>query len=457
MIRRLNPLIGLGVLTVILHAALLFILIPQVSGRVTALYSQDRFADGYDQLATNLVQGNGYRFYPDTARTLLREPGYPIFLAGLLLLFGSSFAAVKVANMCLALATAWLMTRLAGRISNRRMLLIAPPLLFLFHPATLIAESRGSVEILFTFLVVLFLLALYTAMERNTWFYYALTGAVLGLAVLVRSTPMLFPFFLLGYLLLFERQRIPALHICRNVTVMIIAMVAVLSPWIVRNYALTGRFVPTASVLGISAHAGEYICTHRSEDRPWALLDREAAQERSKLALKLGYRFEDGYYYQSFYSTDDELNFSGYLARRVFAEYERNPLLCAKCMGLNLFNFWFTGKSWVATAMNVVVQLPYLVLAFIGAVLCLKSGRFTAIGPLLLFILYVMAVHVPILAQARYSMPLIPLLSILASFALAAMRAKSINSVSATATLDAGDRACSQAPVASLVGRGMEK
>jgi 4-amino-4-deoxy-L-arabinose transferase-like glycosyltransferase len=310
---------------------------------------------------------------------------------------------------------------------------------------------------LFAFMVVLFLLVLYAAMERNEWRSYALTGAVLGLTVLVRSTPMLFPFFLLGYLLVFERRRTLALTICRNVAVMIIAMFVVLSPWIIRNYGLTHRFVPTASVLGVSAHAGEYLCTHRSEGQPWFLLDRQAAQERSKLALMLGYRFKDGYYYQSFYSTDDELSFSGYLAKRVSGEYERNPLLCAKCMGLNLFNFWFAGKSWMSTAMNVVVQLPYLVLAAMGALVCLKNKCFTAIGPLVLFILYVMAVHVPILAQARYSVPLIPLLSILASIALVAIRTKSANPVSAAATLNDGDPTRSQTAVVTLVGAGTEK
>lgn len=458
MIRRSNSLISLGLLTLVLHAIVLFVVIPQFSERVTSLYNQDRFSDGYDQLAGNLVLGNGYRFYPDTARTLMREPGYPIFLAGLLVVFGSSFTAVKLGNMCLAFATAWLMTRLTRRMSDSRVLLVVPPLLFLFHPATLIAESRGGVEILFMFLIMLFFLALYTAMQRADWRHYALSGAVLGLTVLVRSTPLLFPLFLLGYLLVFDRRRTPAPLICRNVVLMIIAMFALLSPWIIRNYALSRRFVPTASVLGVSAQAGEYICTHRAENKPWVLLDRDAALERDRIATELGYRFKevkDGYYYQPFYSTADELNFSSYLSRQVFSDYERDPLLCAKCMGLNLFNFWFTGKSWTSTAMNVVVQLPYLVLALLGVVCCLRSGRFAVIGPLVLFILYVMAVHVPILAQARYSVPLIPLLSILAAIALVPGWAKSIRSVNATGALEASD-ACSQTPVASLAGCGVE-
>src|SRR5260370_3757720 len=146
MVRSSNSLLSLSIAAVCVHAALLFWVIPRVSDRVTPFYNQNRFLDGYDQLAANLAQGNGYRFYPDTAKILMREPGYPLFLAGLLLAFGSTFTAVKLANMVLALATGWLMTRLARRISNNRILLVAPPLLFLFHPATLIAESRGGVE-----------------------------------------------------------------------------------------------------------------------------------------------------------------------------------------------------------------------------------------------------------------------------------------------------------------------
>ncbi len=456
MMQRLNPLLVFGLLAVVLHVAVLFVVIPKISGRVTTLYNQDRFIDGYDELAENLVRGNGYRFYPDTARTMMREPGYPIFLAGLLLLFGSTFTAVKLANVALALATAWLMTRLAARLSDNTFLIMVPPLLFLFHPATLIAESRGGVEILFTFLLVLFFLLLDRALTNGGGRYYALAGVVLGLTVLVRSTPMLFPIFLLGYLLIFERRRIAMAVICRNIAVLLVAMFAVLSPWIIRNYGLSGRFVPTASVLGISAHAGEYICAHRSENTPWYLLDREAAQERTRIAGELGYPFREGYYYQAFYRTADELNFSSLLAHRVFAEYEKSPLLCAKCMTLNLFNFWFAGKTWTSTALNVVVQLPYLVFAAIGAIVLARKKQFAGIGPMVLFILYVMAVHVPILAQARYSAPLIPLLSVLACFAFP-VRMQPIHLITAEANPEGAGPTRPRDRKAHVLGIGAEK
>src|ERR1700679_4391164 len=127
MIRRLNPLLIIAIVVACINGALLFVVIPRITDRVALLYGQDRFIDGYDQIATNLVRGNGYRFYPDTAKTMMREPGYPIFLAGLMLAFGSAFTEVKLANMVLALATAWLTMCLAGRISKNRVVLIVSP------------------------------------------------------------------------------------------------------------------------------------------------------------------------------------------------------------------------------------------------------------------------------------------------------------------------------------------
>jgi hypothetical protein len=125
-------------------------------------------------------------------------------------------------------------------------------------------------------------------------------------------------------------------------------------------------------------------------------------------------------------------------------------------MSLNLFNFWFAGKTWMSTAMNVVVQLPYLLLAAIGAVRCARNKQFLLIGPLVTFILYVMAVHVPILAQARYSAPLIPFLSILACFTFVT-RAQLVHSAGAGAALEDAGRDSSPTSSANLAAVGPEE
>jgi 4-amino-4-deoxy-L-arabinose transferase-like glycosyltransferase len=388
------------------------VLIPTAGSHLERFYSINRDNDGYVQLAANLAEGNGYRFYPDTARTLMREPGYPILLAALFIAFGKSLTAVKLTNMLMALLVAYLMTRIARTLSGSRLVVLGSPLLFLFHPETLIAESRGGVEILFGLLLMLYIVALSRAIRTGRRWHYLVSGAVLGLTLIVRSTPILFPLALLVWLLFVERRKAVAF---RNVGVMVATMLVVLSPWIVRNYLLTSEFVPTASVLGVSAQAGLYMSTHPAIGN--VLVDTEASHERNRLAWQLGYHFRPGYY-QYFYSSADEVAFSHYLLQRVLDTYKNSPLLFMKTVVRNLFSFWCGGKTWKSVAIDAIIQFPLIVLAGTGVVACKRNKGLKAVAPFVLLIVYMVGVSAPILAQARYSAPLIPVLSILACKAL---------------------------------------
>ena len=332
----------LAVLTLLLNALILFVLLPKANPQMRGLYSENQYADGYDQLAANLAAGKGYRFYPDTAETLMREPGYPLLLAGTYKLFGSDFRIVKLLNMALAFGTAYCMICIARRISANSFLIFGAPLLFLFHPETLIAESRGGVEIFFGFMLALFMLTVYRAAASGRWRDYALSGAVLGATLLVRSTPLLFPVLLFGYFVFVDRQNRNLLALSRNFAVLILTMGLVISPWVIRNYRLTEKFVPTASVLGVAAQTGLYLATHREIGN--VRVDWQAAMERNTLAEEFGRPFRPGYY-QYFYSSEDEVGFSQYLSRRVVDEYRAFPLLFPRTLGLNLVKFWCGGKT----------------------------------------------------------------------------------------------------------------
>jgi hypothetical protein len=424
-------LVGVCACAVMLNCLTVFVVIPELSKEIKPFYSQGGFQDGYDLIAANLAEGKGYRLYPDTAETLMREPGYPILLAGLRLTFGPSFTVVKVANVCLTLVAACLLCLLARRISGQGVLSFVPALLFLLHPGTVLAESRGGVEILFTTLVTLSAITVYRAIETTRYWDYALAGGVLGVAVLIRSTPIMLPIVFLLYLLATERARSATRVVFRNIACMTGTMVLVLTPWIVRNYRITGQFVPTASVLGVSAQAGQYICSHITPERRLVDLDREASRERVRLAEEAGFRVERGYY-QAFYASEDELTFSRYLLKRVVVEYEKRPWLCVKCLAYNAAAFWCAGKTWGSTAINAVIQIPYLFLAATDVARRIREKRFRAIGPLVLITAYTMGVSVPILAQARYSVPVIPFVSALAAAGLVGICGQSLQRLGRT-------------------------
>lgn len=426
---RLNRrMISLGTCLLVAHAALLFFVIPEMSAKLAPSVNQDIYADGYELLASNLISGHGYRFYPDTAATMMREPGYPLVLAGLFTVLGKNFAFVKLVNMLLAFATVGLMALLLRPFASYGQKIPLPlfyvaAILFLFHPGVLVAESRGGVEIVFAFSVALFCLSISRAVAQDGWRRYIVSGLILGVTVLVRSTLLLFPFFLLMYLLLMQGRAHARLKSLRNVGLLVLIMLATMSPWIIRNFRLTGKFVPTASVFGVSAQAGEYMNEHLFEGRPLWLLDREASRKRDAVAIEAGLPFKDGEngYYQTFFRTADELTFSNLLAHRTMGRYRESPMLFVRCLLQNLINFWFAGKTWSVFALNVAIQAPYLALAFVGVRRVAKANGLRHIAVAVLLIGYVVMLHAPIIAQARYSIPLIPLVSVFAAIGISAI------------------------------------
>jgi 4-amino-4-deoxy-L-arabinose transferase-like glycosyltransferase len=393
------------------------VLLPHFEQQLSPTYGVDR-GDLYDRLAKSLLEGQGYRFTPDTAPTLLREPGYPMFLAAISWATGYSASLARAANVVCTCLCAFVLAAIVRRLTRSRFAYFGAPLLYLLHPGVIIAELRVGVEPLYTLLLVCFLLALASALQTRRLWAYLIAGAVLGLVTSVRSTALMFPVFLVFYFLIWDRHTSSVRHAFKGIVAIYCAAFLVLMPWIWRNYQLVDQFIPTASVLGTSLHSGYYMCTHANGEKTRAELDVEAATARGDLAQSLGYRVLRRYY-QFFYSTKDEVAFNRYLSHFVVHQYLSSPGLFAKCVTGNAFNFWFRGKDTTVTVANVIVQLPYLLLGILGMYCAWRGGSNSpTVGVLVLYFVYGFAVYLPILAQARYSIPLIPILAIFSALAL---------------------------------------
>jgi CHASE2 domain-containing sensor protein len=84
----------------------------------------------------------------------------------------------------------------------------------------------------------------------------------------------------------------------------------------------------------------------------------------------------------------------------------------------NLVGFWFLGKTWSVTWINVSLQTPFMAAAIVGAYILWRRRQARRIAIIVLFIFYLVAIHALIFAQARYGIPLVPFMAILASVAL---------------------------------------
>ena len=412
----------------LVNAAIALVGLPKLSRPLELTYSTN-FGDLYELIAKNLEQGNGYRVDANMGYTMLREPGYPLFLAAAFKLGGYGIQTARVACVLLAFGAALMLLSLTRKITSDATVALSAALLFLLYPGVLVAETRAGIEMPSVFTVMLFMLALFSAVEKGSLWRYWAAGLLLGAAVLVRSQVLLFPLFLLVYLVIASKSASERAKIALRIAVLGLGTAVVVSPWLIRNYRLVHKLVPIATVAGVAAQEGLYTCENASAVEPFFLAQTRAGFERAQVARQLGMPFM-GPYYQLFYAPQDEVAFNQALLSGVSTEYGSHPELLARCAAKNLFfNFWFLGKRRQSTLLNVVVQAPLLALAFAGIVVLWKRGLFRKAGIVLLYILYIPAVQAPIIAHARHAMLIVPFLAILgATSIVSAWRALRMNS-----------------------------
>ena len=242
----------------VVNAAIVLVGLPNVSRSLTLTYSMN-FGDLYDLIARNLDQGNGYRVDANMGLTMLREPGYPLVLAVVFKLLGYGIQTARATCVLLTFGAALILLRLARKITGDSTIALTGALIFLLYPGVLVAETRAGIEPPFIFAVLLFMLALYSALEKGSLWRYGAAGLLLGVAVLVRSQALLFPLLLLVYLLVMSKNNSERVKIVLRIAVLGLGALIVMSPWIIRNYELVQTYTYGHSCGGRSAGGALYL------------------------------------------------------------------------------------------------------------------------------------------------------------------------------------------------------
>ena len=348
-------------------------------------------AAGYDSVAQHLVAGDGfYSSRPGSdyeGPTVLLPPGYPFFVALIYWLFGHSYTAVYIAQALLGALTGLFLYLLGKRFFGSGVGLLAA-LLWAVYPRGVFWSNQILTEALFTFLLAATMVALVYAVEARSWGRYLLTGALLALANLTRPVLLLFPVAILIYL--FFRDR--SLASLKYWLAMVLMMFAVIAPWTVRNYLVTGEFIlirSMGSFLWITvndAHSGAYATEMQEAFGTHSSGEAEGDVTKGALEIML-----------------------------------RDPVVYLKNALPNLGILWgITPKGGVNTSVSRFVQwlglMLLLALALGGGMLACRRRRGVLV---LLPILYVIAIHTVLYPDGRYREPYIPYVVLLAALACA--------------------------------------
>jgi len=231
--------------------------------RVAAVAADDGYHPGndaleYDYLARSIAAGDGYPqsgYLLQGGPTAIRGPGYPYLLGAVYALSGDSLTAGRLAGAALGALSVLLLYLIAKRVWGRRTGLLAAALAAVFPPLVMLSRDLVS-ESLFIALELAAVLCVLNFRRSGGALRWAVAAGVLcGLAALTRNTglALVLP-VLLGVWTLRPWLR-PASLVAPAVLLGCAALA--IAPWVVRDQAEFGRFVPVTTSSGFAA-AGTY-------------------------------------------------------------------------------------------------------------------------------------------------------------------------------------------------------
>lgn len=367
-------------------------------------------SEGYWELGRTIARGEAYEYGPLKYK-VFRTPGYPLVLAPLFLvreeppvLWGRALSAL------LATAAVGCVAGLAKLLFDERTALVAAAIAAVYPEAISLGAFVLS-EAPFVPLMLLNLIAWTKAWQTpqpKLVISWALAGgAAAGLATLMRPSWLLFiPFAAaIGLVVVPDRAK----H-ARIVALMLLGLCLTMSPWWIRNYTVSGRFVPTSLQVGASLYDGlSPTATGASEMSFVKQFAAEQEQADSQPGADTSGLIEDR------------------LDRRMrdasVAWVRQNPRRASELVGIKLLRMWSplpNAAEFRSLSLRLVLALsftPVLLLAVVGA---WKNVRRD--WPYLLLVLpaiYFTCLHVIFVSSIRYRQPAMLPLIILAAAVIA--------------------------------------
>jgi len=310
----------------LINFLILFVGTELFSKMYPGLYRMNVFTDGYDRIAQNIVDGHGYKLTPEGNETMTREPGYIFLLVTLFYVWGKSIVAVKIANFILVIFAVFMMYRLGRLMGLSPTVITIAAAFFLVHPGIIGLQSRGGADILFICQLLCVLYALQKGIMSGSSGYFILAGALLGVTVLTRSLVLPFPGILLIFLIWTGMKQHNLATLLKGWVLLVVAMLIVMSPWVVRNYRLSGKFVPVGSISGMAIYHNVYINKQSDSIDRFETLTREAKQAQADALRAVNEDFAQATYFPIFKNPEDEIAFSNSLKALAIEIIKDDPL-----------------------------------------------------------------------------------------------------------------------------------
>ena len=368
----------------------------------------------YDAIARSLVHGDGFAL--DGKPTAFRLPGYPLLLAATYAVFGDSKAPIRMLQVIADVFSCLLLFSIGKKVFSEKVGLAAAGILALF-PIQVLYVSHLMTETIFT--TILLLIVWMVVAKENESHVLAesiILGVLTGLGMLIRTTVALIPLVIFLY-----RSRNGNLFKSNVRSLAIVAASAfiIISPWLIRNYAVFHRLSLTSNT-GVNFWMGNHsgasgAYSFPKENNPLIAVADDF--DRSDLGFKLGFEFVRSHPLESFILEGKKI------AHFFAADYW---LL----MTMEYKPEWASAQNAGAVFTRLsIVDIIILHLPFVAVILLGTFGLVCPAGKdeknfffLRALLLYWLAVHLLIYADARYRFPIVPIFILAAAYGWCILR-----------------------------------
>ena len=339
----------------------------------------------YTSLAQQLLNQEPYGLEPGVPDALV-PPGYPLFIAGIWALTWQSLMAVRLAQALLGVIAVW-MTFLIGRESFSSRVGLLGAFILAVYPVWIIWPALFLTEALFTVLVLAFALYLVRSTRAYSAKHAVGCGVAFSLALLTREAlyglPVVLPFACWWARRLWRDT-------WRCLLLFAVAVLLVLSPWLIRNYITFGHvfFTEGSAYTQYRVLGSGYLSPHMQE-----VVNNPSAGKSPEYNERYGL-------------TGDMVR-----VKRLFTE----PTTYLRQLGNRLVEYWLHPNGLESLPDNLAIRGTYValhvilvILACVGIVSGLKR-REAATGSLVLLLGYATGLALffgP--PNPRYNLPFLP-------------------------------------------------
>jgi len=360
----------------------------------------------YWDLGQTIADGTTYQ-YQDEDQRVFRMPGYPLLLGGLFGVLGPDVPVLwaRAVGAVLGTITVGSVGWLAGRLFDEKTAIVAAGIVALY-PGAIGTSVFVLSEALFCPLMMIQLVLWHGTTQASAgkqWWLAAGVGAVAGVATLVRPSWLLFTPLLLGVALIASCQR---RRVAQLAPAVLAGLIAVMAPWWMRNYAVTGKFIPTTLQAGASLYDGLHPQATGASDMSFVDDFRrqqvaQDAQQTTALVSTFEYRLNQR------------------LWRSATAWATQNPACAVQLAGIKLlrmWNVWSNATEFQSPRMRAIVMLTYTPLLLVGLVgACRLGWRQRATLICLAPACYLTLLHLIFVGSLRYRQPALLPMMILAA------------------------------------------